>query len=137
MSLYLCVFVSGVESYGVDAGAYSDFNRLRHYIAQHLEDGKPGFRFPNLILHSDCEGEWRPEDCAALRDELARIIEAMCERPATDFPPGWQVALAQSLHLAPRNAMESFIDVDGEPLLVGLLGLAETAIQAGEPILFQ
>ena len=137
MSLYLCVFASGAESDGVDAGGYSDFNRLRHYIAQHLEDGNPGSRFPNLILHSDCEGEWLPEDCVALLDELARIIEAMRERPAADFHPGWQMVLAHSLRLAPRNALESFIDVDGEPILVRLLGLAETAIEAGEPILFQ
>ncbi len=137
MSLYLCVFVSGAEAGGVDAGSYSDFNRLRQYIALHLENGMPGSRYPSLILHSDCEGEWRTEDCAALRDELALAIEAMRERPAPGFPPGWQASLAQTLRLAPRNALESFIDVDGEPLLLRLLGLAETALLAGEPILFQ
>jgi hypothetical protein len=137
MSLYLCVFVSGGEADGVDAGAYSDFNRLRHYIAQHLEGERPGSRFPTLILHSDCEGEWSPGDCAALRAELASIIEVMRGRAAVDFPTGWQLSLAQSPRVAPPNALESFIDADGEALLVRLLGLAETAIQAGEPILFQ
>lgn len=137
MSLYLCVFVSGSESDGVDAGGYSDFNRMRRYIADRLEDGMPGSRFPILILHSDCEGEWGPGDCAPLRDELARIIEAMRGLPAVGFPQGWQSALARSLRLAPRNALESFIDADGEALLVRLLGLVETAILAGEPVLFQ
>jgi hypothetical protein len=137
MSLYLCLFVSGVEADGVDAGSYSDFNRLRHYIARELENGKPGSRFPNLILHSDCEGEWSAEDSVGLRDELDRIIEAMRERPAENLQPGWQAALAETLRLEPRNALESFIDADGEPLLLRLFGLVETALSAGEPILFQ
>jgi hypothetical protein len=137
MSLYLCLFISGAEADGIDAGSYGDFNRLRHYISRELENGRPGSLFPNLILHSDCEGEWSPGDCAALRYELARIIEAMRERPAEDFPQGWQVALAGTLGLRPRNALESFIDVDGEPILLRLLGLVETALSAGEPILFQ
>jgi hypothetical protein len=137
MSLYLCLFVSGAEADGVDAGSYGDFNRLRRYIAGELEDGAPGSRFPILVLHSDCEGEWSPEDCAGLRDELAGIIEAMKERPATNLLPGWQAALAKTLGLEPCNALESFIDADGEPLLLRLLELVEAALSAGEPILFQ
>jgi len=137
MSLYLCVFISGVEAEGIDAGSYSDFNHLRHYIAGALEDGRPGARFPKLILHSDCEGVWSPEDCTGLRVELAQIIDAMLERPAEKFPPGWQAALAKTLKLEPRNALESFIDVDGTPLLLRLLDLVEMALSAGEPILFQ
>ncbi|MGD1031003.1 MAG: Imm70 family immunity protein [Opitutaceae bacterium] len=137
MSLYLCVFVSGAEAEGIDAGSYSDFNRLRHYIVGALEDGKTGARFPNLILHSDCDGVWSPKDCTGLRDELAQIIDFMRERPAERFPPGWQDALARMLRLEPRNALESFIDVDGAPLLLRLLDLVEIALSAGEPILFQ
>jgi hypothetical protein len=126
-----------VEVDGVDAGSYSDFNRLRHYVAQELENGIPGARFPSLNLHSDCEGEWSAEDCIGLSDELVRIIEAMRKRPAVNFPLGWQVALAKTLRLAPRNALESFIDADGEPVLLRILGLVEIALSAGEPILFQ
>jgi hypothetical protein len=61
----------------------------------------------------------------------------MLERPAEKFPPGWQAALAKTLKLEPRNALESFIDVDGTPLLLRLLDLVEMALSAGEPILFQ
>jgi len=137
MSLYLCVFVSGVEADGVDAGSYSDFNRLRHYIVQELENGIPGACFPCLNLHSDCDGEWSAEDCTRLSDELARIVGAMRERPAVNLPPGWQVALANTFRLAPRNAFESFIDADGEPVLLRILRLVEMALSAGAPILFQ
>jgi hypothetical protein len=61
----------------------------------------------------------------------------MRERAPVKFLPAWQVALAKTLRLDPRNALESFIDVDGAPLLLRFLGLVELALSTGEPILFQ
>lgn len=124
MSLYLCVFQGDREVAGVEAGSYADFNALRSYVVNELENAVAGSRFPVFILHSDSDGEWPLKDCAGLRDELATVIEAMKNRPALRFP-------------GPRNALESFVDIEGQPLPESLHRLAEMALICGQPILFQ
>ena len=115
MSLYLCIFERDRELAGVEVGGYGDFDRLRQHIAVELEAGRPGERFPVLMLHSDCEGEWPVLDCARLGDELA-VIRA---------------------EMAAGGTLESFLDVDGEILIDQLARLAKIALAAREPILFQ
>ncbi len=134
MSLYLCVFAAGREVAGIDAGAYADFNALRDYIVGELEGGVAGSRFPTLILHSDCDGEWPATACSALRAELAAAAAEMQVRPACAFPSDWQRHVALQ---PPRNALESFIDVDGERLVERLRALAGTACALQQPILLQ
>jgi hypothetical protein len=126
MSLYLCVFAGEQEMEGVEVGPYSDYNALREYIVRELEGGAPGSRFPSFILHSDCDGEWSVDECRKLHSELAGIGAAM-----KSLPP---LAAAGSL---PRNAFESFVDVDGQCLIDRLINLVEVALQKGRPILFQ
>jgi hypothetical protein len=137
MSLYLCVFAGNHEVAGLEVGAYADFNALRQTIAGALEAGSPGARFPHLMLHSDCEGEWAVEACAQLREELATIAAELAAIPPLPFPGDWQPSVADARALIPGNAGESFIDVDGEFLLPRLQGLVEAALTQGHPILFQ
>ena len=137
MSLYLCVFAGASEVDGLDVGSYADFNALRQAIARLLEGGSAGSRFPVLMLHSDCAGEWTSEACGRLRGELATAIAELRLSPALPFTGDWQKGVAEARALRPRNAAESFIDVDGECLLERLLGLVELALARGEPVLFQ
>jgi hypothetical protein len=116
MSLYLCVFDGGDELAGVEVGSYADFNALRAAIAREFEGGAVGSKFPELMLHSDCDGEWSVEECARLREELRTLVDEARNRPAL---------------------FGSFLDVDGRPLLESLLGLAEFALRRRLPILFQ
>jgi hypothetical protein len=137
MSLYLCVFAGDREVAGLEVGSYADFNAVRQAIAEELEGGSAGARFPTLMLHSDCEGEWAVGACAQLREELATIAAEMAALPPRPFPGNWQNSVAEARALKPGNASESFIDVDGEFLLRRLQGLVETALAQGQPILFQ
>jgi YD repeat-containing protein len=135
--LYLCIFDGDEDVDGVDVGAYSDYNALRDVVVRQLEAGKPGSKFPTLINHSDCDGEWSVADCEKLQVEPAEIATTLKARPPFRFLSEWQTALARSIGLSPRNAFESFIDVDGEFLLERLQNLVQSALDRRLPILFQ
>ena len=137
MGLYLCVFEGDEDVDGVEVGPYADFNALRDHIVRHLEGGRAGSRFPTFILHSDSDGEWSLAECSALREELAMISAELMARPAVEMASDWQKSLARSIGLVPRNAFESFIDVDGEPLIQRLQELVDGALRRGRPITFQ
>jgi hypothetical protein len=137
MGLYLCIFDGEEDIDGVEVGAYADFGALRDYIVRELEDGTAGSRFPVFILHSDCDGEWSTAECEALQSELNEIATALRDLPAVNFSSEWQKNVAKSVGLYPRNAFESFIDVDGEFLLERLQNLVNTALKRRLPILFQ
>ena len=128
MGLYLCIFDGDEDVDGVEVGAYADYNALRDYIVRELEAGEAGSRFPTLILHSDCDGEWSVAECQRLQDELAQIVAILKERPPIKFPSAWQETVARSVGLRPQNAFESFIDVDGEFLLERLQSLVKNAL---------
>jgi len=137
MSLYLCVFDEDEELDGVDAGGYSDFGDFRNTIAKELERGKIGSRFPTLMLHSDCDGQWDVEDCEKLECELDAISAELKEQPPRTFFAEWQRNVAKQHGLSTGSLYDCFIDVDGEPLLERLLGLARLAQHRQLPILFQ
>ncbi|EEF59770.1 Imm70 family immunity protein [Pedosphaera parvula] len=137
MSLYLCVFDEDDEIDGLDVGAYSDFAHFRNTIAQELEEGRPGTRFPTLMLHSDCDGEWKPDECLKLSRELEIIASELKQRPPREFHSEWQKGVVKKLGLTPLNLYDCFIDVDGEPILERLARLVETAKRRQLPILFQ
>jgi len=90
MSLYLCVFEDDEELDGVDVGAYSDFGDFRKAVIRELECGKAGSRFPTLIRHSDCDGEWNLDDCSKLESELEIVSAELKQRPPRDFFADWQ-----------------------------------------------
>lgn len=138
MGLYLAVFDGDEELSGVEVGSYADFGAFRDAVAQHLEGGQVGSRFPTLMLHSDCEGSWSPQEAVRLHDELAEITEAFRQIPAISFQEDrWQAEVAKLFGLRPKNLYESFIDVDGEPLIERLLALARFSAEHGKEILFQ
>jgi len=137
MGLYICIFDGEDDVDGVEVGAYADYNALRDYIVCELEAGEAGSRFPTFVLHSDCDGEWSLADCEKLKGEISEIVTALKNRPAIKFVSDWQKSVAKSVGLIPKNAFESFIDVDGEFLLERLQSLVNNALRLRLPILFQ
>ena len=141
MGLYLCIFEGEDEEAedidGVDVGPYAAFGAFRDYLASELENGRPGSRFPVLMLHSDCDGEWSPSECQKLVVELGAISNELQARPPIGFASDWQARIAKELGLVPRNAAEAFIDVNGELLIDRIKALAEKALTLGLPIVFQ
>ncbi len=137
MSLYWCLLADGRELDGIDAGSYADFGRLRRVIGEQLEGGVPGSRFPTLMQHSDCDGEWSPAACGQLEAELAAIIAELKRRPP--LPSGWDrpAGPADPAGPEPANAFECFLDADGQYLLERLRFLAALARHLGQPVLFQ
>ena len=139
MGLYLCVFGSEEtddDLDGIEVGTYDDFDTFREEIHRRLEAGQDwGARFPTLLQHSDCDGEWTVDECHALRTELAAIRTAFA---AIDPPPytGWRVEAAEHAGHRPGNLAEHFIDVDAEILLDRMNDLAVLAIETGRPITF-
>jgi len=141
VSLYLCVFASAdadEELEGVDVGAYDDFHSLRTLVATELENGEWGRRFPVLMNHPDTGPEWSPAEAPLLRDELATIrAELQALPPRSPVESSWQARVAKSTGLTATSLAECLIDVDGEPLLDRLIGLADLAGERGLPISFQ
>ncbi|MFA7345641.1 MAG: Imm70 family immunity protein [Terrimicrobiaceae bacterium] len=137
MGLYLCIFDGDEELDGVEVGSYADYNALRDYIIRELEMGQPGFLFPIFVLHSDCDGEWSVADCELLRSELSEIEKKLKKLPMIEFTSEWQKTVAKDIGLVPKNAFESFIDIDGEFLVERLKNLTDKAMKHSQPILFQ
>jgi hypothetical protein len=137
VGLYLCVFDENNELDGVDIGAYSDFGDFRTCVMESLEEGIAGGRFPTLIIHANSDGEWSSSECELLRRELTTIASEFQQLPPVQFRVEWQRQVGKSLGLTPESLYESFIDVDGEPLLDRLIGLCDVAIERKLPIVFQ
>jgi len=136
MGLYLTIFEDSVELDGVEVGAYADFSSFRDAIVSNLEACVPGSRFPTLILHSDCDGEWTPGQAAALEAELEVITKEFANLPPVPLD-GWKAEVAKIVGIRPISLAECFFDVDGESLLERLLGLARLSQDRKLPILFQ
>ena len=137
MGLYLCVFKDEEELEGVEVGSYADYGYFIETVTDLLEDGIAGSKFPVLILHSDSDGSWSIEECRSLEKELETISKSFKFLLPREFNSEWQRQLSKSLGLTPQNLCESFIDVDGEPLIERMIHLCRVALKANEPILFQ
>jgi len=137
MGLYLAVFDDENEVDGVEIGAYSDFGDFRGAVVGNLESGVAGSRFPTLILHSDCDGEWSPTEAAVLEKELKTIGMLFRKIPPVPLTVGWKIQVAKMLGISPGNLYDCFFDIDGEPLLERLIGLTQTSQSRNLPILFQ
>ena len=137
MGLYLCVRDESDEIDGADLGMYSAFGAFRQFVSTTLESGKTGSRFPVLMLHSDCDGEWSVKECMALQDELREIGEALIALPPVSNAGKWQDEVMKARGRTAKNASDSFIDSSGIPLVVCLLDLVGIALEYDRPILFQ
>jgi hypothetical protein len=137
MSLYLCIFDDDNELDGVEVGTYYDFGAFREAVVEKLEEGRAGSKFPTLILHSDCEGQWSADECRELENELNLIAASFSKLPSPGFSSEWQKQLGDQLALRPQTLYDSFIDVDGEPLIERLIKLCKLSQKSSLPILFQ
>ena len=124
MGLYLCAFDGDEEIEGVEIGSYADFNFLRDAIVALVESGNRGSRCPIFQNHHDSDGEWSAEEAMQLLREFDLIEEALREQPPVDYNSPWKKKVATKLGLSPKNFLECFFDVDGEPLLDRLRDLA-------------
>jgi hypothetical protein len=137
VSLYLAIFEDDDELEGLPAGANSGFGEFKTAVTAHLEGGKPGARFPTLILHPDCHGEWTPAEAARLNRELAEIAAKFRTLPPVPLDPGWKRRVAAKFGLRLDSLYDCFFDADGEPLLERLIALSKLSQARNLPILFQ
>lgn len=137
MGLYLCVFDGDDEVDGVEVGSYADFDTFRDCVVRELEGGAGGSKFPKLILHSDCDGEWLESEAGELEKELIEIGDEFRRRPPIPISSGWQKQVVKSFGLQINNLYDCFFDIDGEPLVERLIDLVRLSQTRNLPILFQ
>jgi hypothetical protein len=78
-----------------------------------------------------------PEESALLQVELTVITQKFMELPPEPLGDGWKPEVAKNFGLHPSNLYDCFFDVDGEPLLDRLMGLAQLSVERNLPIVFQ
>lgn len=137
MGLYLCIFDGDEEVDGVEVGPYADFDTFRDCIVRELEGGSAGSKFPALILHSDCDGEWSPSKARELEKELISIGNEFRRLPPIPIGSDWKRQVVKNIGSQTNNLYDCFFDVDGEPLLDRLINLAKLSQTKNLPILFQ
>lgn len=69
-----------------------------------------------------------------LRNRIGTISAELKRHPPREFFAEWQKNSAKKLGIQPTTLYDSFIDVDGEPLLERLLGLVRLAQRRSLPI---
>ena len=137
MGLYLCIFDGDEEVEGVEVGSYADFNFFRETVVSIVEQGQQGSKCPILTNHHDSDGEWSPDEASQLLQEFDLIEKKLSEKPPVDVESPWKNVVAKKTGVVPRTLLDCFFDVDGEPLVLRLRGLAEKSVQERLPILFQ
>ena len=113
-----------------DVGHYSDFACFRETIARHLDARK----YPTLMNHSDCDGEWSLAEIPSLEQELKNIAAQFKslppEQPANAFEHTSEYRDdASSLY-------DCYHNVNGENLFEALIAICEAARQHERPITF-
>lgn len=131
MSLYLCVFDDDQELDGWVFGHYSDFGYFRDLIKEKLAEGK----YPVLLKHSDCDGQWSADEVPQLKAELWEIAAAFRHLPAAQ--PREAFEHTASYRKDARSLYDCFHNVDGENVFEALISLCDLAIQRQKAIQFQ
>lgn len=72
----------GLDAYvekgeGGRLGSYGWYGSFRDTVCDYLEHGSWGYRFPRLMMHSDCGGEYSPEEAEELLKEIQIIKEEL------------------------------------------------------------
>ena len=139
MGLYLCIFDGDEEVDGVEVGPYAEFSTFRDCVVRRLEGGSAGSKFPTLILHSDCDGEWSPSEAVELEKELIIIGNEFRRLPPVHLDSEWKRLVVKNKNIGSqtKNLYDCFFEVDGEPLLERLIGLAKLSHTKNLPIIFQ
>jgi Immunity protein 70 len=135
----LCLYVCGpsvsddeepAEIAECDIGHYSDFGCFRDTIARHLD----ATRYPTLMEHSDCDGEWMLKEIPALEKELheitAKFKKLQPEEPANAFEHTAEYRVDAS------SIYDCFHNPSGENLFEALLELCSIAKRHQRPITF-
>jgi len=91
--------------------------------------------FPDLMAHSDCDGEWTVEQMPELIRELETISAKFCTLPA-EQPQGAFEHTAEYRHDA-KSLYDCFHDVNGQNLFEALISLCNQGISSQRPISFQ
>lgn len=137
MGLSLYVFGADIggdeepeEIAGFDVGHYSDFGCFRDAVARHLDVS----RYPTLMEHSDCDGEWSPAEIPSLERELQDIGAGFQKLPPEE-PEGAFEHTAE-YRAGATSLYYCFHHVDGENLFAALLALCAIAREHQRPITF-
>jgi hypothetical protein len=135
----LCLYVFGLDAGDnedpeelaeYDVGHYSDFGCFRDTIARKLD----ARRYPVLMLHSDCDGEWTLAEVSLLEQDLREIGAAFQKLPPEE-PSGAFEHTAEYREGA-KSLYDCFHEVNGENLFEALLGLCAAAREHKRPITF-
>ena len=138
MGLCLHVFVSDgddddeepEEIAECDVGHYSDFGCFRDTITRHLDPA----RYPTLMQHSDCDGEWTLAEVPRLEQELREIGAAFHKLPPEE--PRGAFEHTAEYRAGATSLYDCFHSVDGENLFEAILGLCVVAREHKRPITF-
>ena len=135
----LCLYVLGSDVGGddepeeiaeCDVGHYSDFGCFRDTIERHLDAS----RYPVLMEHSDCDGEWTLAELPILERELQEIGTAFRKLPPEE-PVGAFEHTAE-YRVGAASLYDCFHNVDGENLFEAILNLCVVAREHSRPITF-
>jgi Immunity protein 70 len=113
-----------------NVGHYSDFGCFRDTIAAKLK----AVRYPVLMQHSDCDGEWALSEIPALERELTDIAAQFKQLPPEQPVKAFEHTAAYRKSAA--SLYDCFHNVDGENLFDSLLSLCEAAREHRRPITF-
>jgi len=136
MGLNLCVFDVSTddgddpeELAASEVGHYSDFGSFRDTIARHLGRAK----YPTLMEHSDCDGEWMLDELPRLKAELGEIAKAFRQLPAAPIRGFEHTAEYRE---DATSLYECFHDVNGSNLFEALIDLCDVGLANQRPITF-
>jgi hypothetical protein len=135
----LCLYVLGSDVGSEDdpeeiaecnVGHYSDFGCFRDTIERHLDAS----RYPVLMEHSDCDGEWTLAELPSLERALQEIASAFRKLPPEE-PVGAFEHTAE-YRVGAGALYDCFHNVSGENLFEALLNLCSVAREHNRPITF-
>jgi hypothetical protein len=113
-----------------DVGHYSDFGCFRDTIAAKLD----AQRYPTLMQHSDCDGEWTLAQISALERELKEIGDRFKQLPPQQ--PKAAFEHTAEYRRDAKSLYDCFHNVSGDNLFEALLTLCTVAREHGRPITF-
>jgi hypothetical protein len=111
-------------------GHYSDFACFRNAIEAKLDASK----YPLLMQHSDCDGEWACAELALLEKELNDIARRFKELPPEEPENAFEHTAEH--RIGATSLYDCFHDVDGENLFKSILKLCAAARENNRPITF-
>jgi hypothetical protein len=91
-------------------------------------------KYPTLMEHSDCDGEWALEELPKLRDEIREIADAFRKLPPED--PVGAFEHTEEYREGAACLYDCFHDVNGTNLFEALIDLCDVGLANERPITF-